>query len=260
VIKYRIYIDEVGNSDLDSSTDPNHRYLSLTGVIFELEYVKNTQTNELEQLKEKYFGSHPDEPIILHRKELVNKKYPFNRLKNKEIELNFNADFLSYLENWDYTIITVLIDKYEHKQQYNVWRYDPYHYCLAIILERYYKFLVDRNAVGDVMIESRGGKEDIRLKNSFKRIFIDGTNFIRGDGFQKVITSKELKVKSKSSNIAGLQIADVVAYPSRQFVFEEFGIEKKLKVTFNDEIISRIKSKYLNKKGRIKGYGIKLLP
>ncbi len=31
--KYRIYIDEVGNPDLGSSDDPNHRFLSLTGVI-----------------------------------------------------------------------------------------------------------------------------------------------------------------------------------------------------------------------------------
>ena len=34
-MKYRIYIDEVGNPDLDSSEHPNHRYLSLTGVIFD---------------------------------------------------------------------------------------------------------------------------------------------------------------------------------------------------------------------------------
>lgn len=39
-MKYRIYIDEVGNSDLESSDDPNHRFLSLTGVILELGYEK----------------------------------------------------------------------------------------------------------------------------------------------------------------------------------------------------------------------------
>ncbi len=32
----RMYVDEVGNTDLNSSHDPNHQYLSLTGVIFEL--------------------------------------------------------------------------------------------------------------------------------------------------------------------------------------------------------------------------------
>gem|GEM_PF-2254388 len=42
MMKYRIYIDEVGNSDLGSSDNPNHRFLSLTGIIFELEYIETT--------------------------------------------------------------------------------------------------------------------------------------------------------------------------------------------------------------------------
>ena len=49
--KYRIYIDEVGNNDLKSSDNPNHRYLSLTGVIFELEYAKNILRPTIENLK-----------------------------------------------------------------------------------------------------------------------------------------------------------------------------------------------------------------
>ncbi len=40
-LKYRFYIDEVGTADLEASLhNPNHRYLSLTGLIMELEYVK----------------------------------------------------------------------------------------------------------------------------------------------------------------------------------------------------------------------------
>jgi hypothetical protein len=37
--RFRLYVDEVGNSDLESSDNPNHRFLSLTGVILELPYV-----------------------------------------------------------------------------------------------------------------------------------------------------------------------------------------------------------------------------
>ncbi len=40
-MKYRMYIDEVGNSDLNSSDNPLHRYLSLTGVIVGLGYVRD---------------------------------------------------------------------------------------------------------------------------------------------------------------------------------------------------------------------------
>ena len=38
-IMLRMYVDEVGNADLNASQDPNHRYLSLTGVVFELDYM-----------------------------------------------------------------------------------------------------------------------------------------------------------------------------------------------------------------------------
>src|SRR5437016_5157416 len=34
----RMYVDEVGNADLKASSDPNHRYLSLTGVVIDLDY------------------------------------------------------------------------------------------------------------------------------------------------------------------------------------------------------------------------------
>lgn len=96
--KFRIYIDEVGNNDLDSSDNPNHRYLSLTGVIFELDYVKKVVTPQLNKLKDKYFEQHPDEPIILHRKEIVNKKYPFQSLRNSDIEHKFNSELLTLLK------------------------------------------------------------------------------------------------------------------------------------------------------------------
>ena len=70
-MKYRLYVDEVGNPDMGASEDPNHRYLSLTGVILELGYVDAVVHPRVEDLKRRYFGSHADEPMILHRKELV---------------------------------------------------------------------------------------------------------------------------------------------------------------------------------------------
>jgi len=70
-MKYRLYVDEVGNSDLKSSDNTDHRFLSLTGVIFDLDYVNKVLFPEIELLKRNFFGSHPDEPIILHRKEII---------------------------------------------------------------------------------------------------------------------------------------------------------------------------------------------
>lgn len=61
-MKYRLYIDEVGNPDIESSDNPNHRFLSLLGVILELGYVETIVHPQMEVLKAKYFRSHPDEP------------------------------------------------------------------------------------------------------------------------------------------------------------------------------------------------------
>ena len=100
-MKYRIYIDEVGNSDLNASTDSNHRYLSLAGVIFELDYVSSAVFPAVESLKARYFASHPDDPVILHRKELVNKKPPFAALQEDQaIEQAFNRELCLGLSVW----------------------------------------------------------------------------------------------------------------------------------------------------------------
>ena len=83
-MKYRMYVDEVGNSDLESSENPNHRFLSLTGVILELRYVEDVVHPELESLKREYFRSHPDDPVDFHRKEMLNARPPFEALRDPE--------------------------------------------------------------------------------------------------------------------------------------------------------------------------------
>lgn len=140
-MKYRIYIDEVGNPDLECSDDPNHRFLSLTGVILELGYVQEVLHPQMEALKVKFFRSHPDEPVIFHRKELLNAKPPFECLRDPMVRNAFDQQLLQLLAAWEYTVVTVCLDKKKHKETYAVWRYDPYHYCLAVLMERFVSFL-----------------------------------------------------------------------------------------------------------------------
>lgn len=127
MIKYRLYIDEVGNPDLEHSADPNHRFLSLTGVIAGQDHVRMRTHPEMEALKIKYFGSHPDDPIILHRKEILNRSHPFQVLRNQSIEATFNEDLLMVLRKWDCRVIRICLDKMKHQETYKTWRYDPYH-------------------------------------------------------------------------------------------------------------------------------------
>jgi hypothetical protein len=251
-MKYRIYIDEVGNPDLDSSDNPNHRFLSLTGVILELCYVQKVLHPQMEELKKRYFTYHPDEPVIFHRKEMVNAEYSFESLKDNSIKTQFDNELLSFLSKWQYSVISVCLDKKIHKDTYTTWRYDPYHYCLAILLERFVFFLDHINAHGDVMAESRGGKADIRLKDSFSRLWENGTDFVKPERFQQTFTSKQLKVKPKLNNIAGLQLADLLAHPSRNEILSEQGLLNKLG-PFAVKVIEILQSKYYQQNGKIFG-------
>lgn len=256
-MKYRMYVDEVGNSDLGSSDNPNHRFLSLTGVIIDIEYVRKKIFPEIESMKDEYFDSHPDNPVILHRKEIINAKPPFSALKNEKLRKKFDHKLLNYLNKWNYSVISICLDKKSHKETYTTWRFDPYHYCLALLLERFAFFLEQKSEKGDVIAESRGGKEDRRLKDSFAGLWENGTDYVSQERFQNVQTSKQLKVKPKSNNISGLQIADIVAHPSRNEILRENGLLNKQIAPFALKVIAILQKKYYQYGNNI--YGKKFL-
>ncbi|MEI6287680.1 MAG: DUF3800 domain-containing protein [Bacillota bacterium] len=260
-MKYRIYIDETGNSDLKNSDNPNHRYLSLSGVIIEMNYADMIVYPQLEALKRKYFVYHSDDPVVFHRKELLNKLHPFEVLRDGVVEKSFNEDLLELLRGWEYSVVTVFIDMKAHLEVFAEWRYDPYHYCLAVMLERYIAFLRERDAKGDVMAEARGGTEDRRLKEVYSDLYDNGTENIAGESLGRFLTSRQLKMKGKIANIAGLQLADLIAHPSRRHAMKEFAIDVSVETrVFGDQIVDIVLDKYFSLDGKYLGNGLNKLP
>ncbi len=253
---YRVYIDESGDHTYRSIERPDKRYLGLTGCIIEAEYYRTTFHPALEALKQKHFPHDPDEPVVLHREDILNRKGPFWRLRDENARMAFDRDLLRFFEDQEYILITVVIDKKGHVERYGEAAFHPYHYCLTTILERYCGFLDLLNASGDVMGESRGTKEDKELMTAYNRVYDGGTQFRPTRFFQKVLPSHKLKIKPKIANIAGLQIADLLAHPSKQeILFHERRIEKL--GTFAGQICHAIGNKYNREvyKNRIEGYG-----
>jgi hypothetical protein len=260
-MKYRLYVDEVGNSDLGSSSDPNHRFLSLTGVIIELGYVEAVVYPEMEALKRRYFGSHPDDPVVFHRKKLVNERSPFDALQDPAVKQAFNIEISKCLRRWEYQVISAIIDKQQQNEQFLIWRYDPYHYCLTALVERYVLWLQHASALGDVMAESRGGREDMRLKTSFERIVEEGSEWVKPEEIQRRLTSRQLKVKSKANNITGLQLADLLGHASfREALNRQNG--KPPAHDFVGHIASVLwTAKYhRSPTGKVEGWGVEWLP
>jgi hypothetical protein len=64
-----------------------------------------------------------------------------------------------------------------------------------------------------VMLWQNPVAEDRRLNDSFERLWQNGTDYVAPEEFRKSLTSRQLKVKTKANNIAGLQLADLIAHP-----------------------------------------------
>jgi len=107
------------------------------------------------------------------------------------------------------------------------------------------------------MAESRGGKEDRRLKDSFHRLWEQGTDFVEPKEFQTSFTSRQLKVKPKTANVSELQLADVLAHPSRAEILDKEELLGRSLAPFSKEIIEILQRKYDQQEGRI--YGKKFL-
>ena len=255
--RYRLYIDESGDHTYSKENKPEKRYLGIIGVIVESEYYRQIFHPQLETLKQTNFPHSPDEPVILHRKELIGKRGSFWRLRDAQNEKKFNNDFLNFLKGMKYKVVTVVIDKKAHVERYQKSALHPYHYCLVAMLERYCGFLNFYNTKGDVLAESRGGKEDMQLKKAYQRVYESGTKFRNPEFFQNSLTSKRIKIKLKSANIAGLQVADLLAHPCKNEILSEEKRIDKWKGAFGLKVCESVNSKYNRHvfDGRVHGYG-----
>jgi hypothetical protein len=104
----RVFIDEFGNTDLQSSSDPCHRYLALSGVIMPQEYATGGFTDALNAIKQEIFGT---TNIVLHRREILGAKAPFEALANPAIRQRFDELLLELMATATYRAFTVVIDK-----------------------------------------------------------------------------------------------------------------------------------------------------
>lgn len=255
--RYRLYIDESGDHTFDYVDQGNHRYLCLLGVWFRQDEDYSDFADALLALKKTHLKAHPDEPICLHRKDLMHARGSFWRLRDPRIRAEFDQSLIRLVANANFVICAVLLDKQEHKSKTYRTLFHPYHYCLAALLERYAGWLHFHKAIGDVMAESRGGSEDRELRGSFESTLREGTRFHGGGWFASVLTSKKLKLKKKEHAIPGLELADLLAHPSRRSMIGEDQERERSYDDFGARLLHAADIKFNRREydGRVSGYG-----
>ena len=258
--KYRMYIDESGNSDMGISAGENNRFLCLTGVVFDLDYVNNSFSKEFEDFKSSFFGFNADDPVILHRKDIMNYRGKFSVLKDEQVKKRYNHVLFELLNKWDFTIISIVLDKKEILEMYGDFARHPYYFCMEVLLEKYIKFLKDKDSVGDVLIESRNKEDDRHLSQVYRSMCESGTRYLDGETLRTYLSSMEIKIKPKSANIAGLQIADIVVTNMRNRILEKYKLREVSPDCFGTKLTNLLIPKIFKHNKKYWGYGLKKLP
>jgi hypothetical protein len=132
---------------------------------------------------------------------------------------------------------------------------------MLVLLENFVLYLDKKGLIGDVLAESRERKENKCLKDEYCKLYKNGTQYILPRKIQNVLTSKEIKIKDKIKNFAGLQLANLLAHPSRrEILLEKQMIEDSRKNIFAERIVDILKVKYDMRDGEIYGAGKNFLP
>jgi hypothetical protein len=168
VMLYRLYVDEVGNDDVPSARDERHRYLSLTGVAMAQDHARDSLAPSMSRLKAEIFRHDPDEAVILHRKDIMNRKRIFECLNDDQLCARFDDGLCEMISESQFRVITVLIDKLEMARQYHWQQKHPYHYLMEILVEKYAQWLERKESYGDIMPEKRRGPKDPALQRLLK--------------------------------------------------------------------------------------------
>lgn len=216
----------------------------------------------LNRLKGDIFNEDPDTPICLHRADIRRSKGPFERLNDDDRREDFNRRVLRTMRDASYSAITVLLDKQWLVEQDHWTETHPYHYLASLLVEKYTKFLIRMEDVGDIMPEARGKPQDRALQAEFERVRQDGTRYESAENICSRITSKHLKFRSKKDCVTGLQLCDMLAHPSHYTTRRDMLGATVHLGDFGGQVSDILLSAKYDRSysGNVRGYGMKAIP
>lgn len=208
-----MFIDDTGCVKDEATNHPQRRFGGIVAVIFEIDYLRLRFEPGFDMLRRRHFGERPDGTLpVLHLRKMKNPNPlgPFASLLDQDARERWDRDCLRMYRIADYQVITVCVDKIEFYAEHPNWEGGIYEMLVGNAIERYFYFLRKRGT-GDVIAEATNGPLDQLLKALYRKFYENGTDHIPARLLRPVLSSKEIKIKPKSANVAGLQFADLLA-------------------------------------------------
>jgi hypothetical protein len=259
--EFRLYVDESGHHHACNiaGAGVGERYLGLCGVVFERGKPYSDFADDLEALK-RVFWEDPDDRVVLHREDIQNRRGAFSILRDGDRRGVFDQYLLTMIEAAPIRVIAVALDKSTHGASTYRALAHPYHYALLALLERYCGWLRFAKRRGDVLVEARGRNEDDQFAEAYERFYRAGSGnagYLSASVAQSTLTSARPKIKPKVQNIAGLQVADLLAHPLTRDVLVRYKRLDNHGGEFARRISDAVRPKYNRRfaTGQAMGYG-----
>jgi hypothetical protein len=244
-MKYYLFIDESGDHGL-VKLDPGFTVFLLCGIIInENDY--QILRSDINIIKQHFWH---EKEVIFHSRDIRKWQNEFQILIDQNVRADFYRRINDLIKTANYTIIASAIKKDVYIKNYGKLSNDVYELALSFIIERAVFFLDTKNDNTkelEIIIEKRGKKEDQKLSEHFQRLSARGTGYVSSERLHALNMS--ISFKDKKENINGLQLADLIAYPTARFVMEPNRANPAYEL-FQNKIYS--------KNGKL--YGLKIFP
>jgi hypothetical protein len=200
---YLVFADEAGDIHLDKYPREFPIFVLAFMIISKDEYCDRLLP-KFARLKLKYF---PDVNTIFHERDIKQQKGDFKILVPKPTQDAFMTDLSALMQEIDYKIVAVVIDK-DKKVRQSLATDNLYESGVKYGLEQIEKFLESQNDANytTITFEARsGGNGSAPYKSEDKALY---------EYFQR--TAKEIfgiSIQGKSAGGYGLQFADMIARP-----------------------------------------------
>lgn len=243
---YIMFLDESGDHNLEK-IDKSYPIFCLAGCIVEFDYYNQIFEKEVDALKIKHAKTRN---IILRSYDIRKQAGQFSFLVDKKKREIFYTNVDHLVGSLHFVVIASVINKLKLKERYSK-PVSPYDLCFQFIMERFCMFLGEKKDVGIMRMESRETHNDRVLANDYEIFRNKGNNIFSPKEVQKKLV--DLSFNQKSQNIAGHQVADLVAYPIGSYVLRPQ----------RENLAFRIIEKKLHKKHGTNSYlncGLKIFP
>lgn len=210
---YRLFLDE---TVVKTNGEQERTWFALVGCVLALGHHGRHLHTGFENLKGQFFKHHSTwAPVVFHRIDMccASPRGAFSVLRDEAKRNDFYDGLLELIKGCDFKVFSAIepIGGYREKQRTD-WRTLGYTRCLGQLLTSYCEYLSNLNVRGDVMASHLGMKEHTFIRVEYWKTLRDGGHGKLPSFFRRRLT-KTLKIERKEKNVAGLQLADLIAAP-----------------------------------------------